>query len=135
MTRPLLLSTALLVLGACSPPALACPPGMQQAALEHLAPSLGWGPSDISVWIGRDDAQTLNALEAKVRATRQRVAKIAEPCSRAAYNGWLDWYETEIASGRSELRDHHQKKEMDAYEAGRRRDAAQARAAHIRELP
>lgn len=136
MNRLLSALALMAVVGGCSPGmAAGCPAGMDRAALDHLAPSLGSGPSDISVWMGQDNAASLDALERKVKTFRARVAKITDPCSRHAYTQWLDWYETEIADGRSELKDHHQARDMAAYYADEKREVEQAREAHIRDIP
>jgi hypothetical protein len=95
--------------------ALACNPALQDAALKALAPTLGYGPNSFGVYLGQDNADSLNALAARVKAYRVRVMKMKDPCSRAAYSDWLDWYDERIAEARTELVDHHNAKELQQY--------------------
>jgi hypothetical protein len=108
---------------------------MQDAALDHLMPEFGLPPNDLEAWLGDWDAASLKAYRAKIDRLRERAAKVKDPCARAAYLHWADYYSRETAEAERELRDHHVRRSQDAFEAEQRRKDAAARSQHIERLP
>jgi len=114
---------------------IACPAGLQQAALDKLFPTLGMGNIDeyLSVWISGNYTQEYwkpKLDEEQATLNRLRVWADKQPrCQREAYLGWIDYYQGDLNSAWRELKFHGTKNEMEAYDRDRDKDQRTARAA------
>lgn len=88
-------------------------------ALRELQSTL---PTDnyLDVWISRNyDVAYWNAefarQQKRIDDLRRWAGSLSDECSRLAYLDWLDYYQNELNSGRSELVSQSEKREMDRY--------------------
>lgn len=103
--------------------AIPCPDSASDLALDRLFPQLGMGQieNDLGVWLSGNYTDEfwqpkLRAQQKKLDDLRTWASGINDSCARSAYLGWIDFYQRDLNSAKSELTTRAQKKEMDNYD-------------------
>lgn len=106
---------------------MGCDPALDGIALDNLWPILRRTPNYLDVWMNRDYGKS---TQGKIDDAQKIIDKhknwaigLKDPCVKKAYLKWIDHYQRELDTARTEMTTKAQKIEMDAYDAKLKREA------------